>query len=156
MASLKGIFPGPFAGPKTQQDYEAALGRFLVAFNALEDSVRSTVRLILRRRSCDDMWPLFINDMFRDQVKTLEVLSRSIDRFPVLPYEAMRSLNDERNALAHGHYEQDLFNESFALVARGKTREFPIPQIHRFTDLAIDVGVSVRETWPILWFEKLE
>ncbi|UWU23059.1 hypothetical protein N2601_08985 [Rhizobium sp. CB3060] len=118
MVSLKDIFERPFAGPETKVAYEAALGKFLVTFNSVENYMRWIVELALKEHGREDLWKMISEDMFDRQIKNLRLVSVSVPNVSEIPFDRLAALNKLRNKFAHGHYDQDLFSDEFRLVGK--------------------------------------
>jgi hypothetical protein len=117
--NLRGIFDRPFAGPEMKNKYEAALGKFLVAFNGAENYMRWSAHVMLESLGHQDLWGAQLSgDDFTRQLKNLRLLSLAVPAFPTIPFERLARLNATRNMLAHGHYDQDLFSDDFQIVGK--------------------------------------
>ncbi|MDK1493346.1 hypothetical protein QN219_25410 [Sinorhizobium sp. 7-81] len=156
MAKLEGLFPGPFAGPEMRKKYAAAVGEFLVHFNALENAVRRTIEIILAQHHREDLLPDLRNDYYVKQITNLQLLSLSIQGFPELPYDRLIAINGRRNTVAHGHFDQDLFSEAYNVVGRGKRVDVSLDEIKSNTDEAIDLLHEIEGAWAFLWFDDLD
>ena len=103
---LRDLFDKPFAGPEMRRKYEIALGKFLITFNAVEGYMRFTVAEITRSLGQVELWEKHLIDFDR-QVKNLRLLILAQPYFEDIPFERLIALNETRNKLAHGHYDQD-------------------------------------------------
>lgn len=134
MTSLRDIFDRPFAGPEMRKKYELALGRFLVAFNAVEDHMRFTAAEICRSLGVPELWKdHLVKDDFSRQLKNLRLLVLASPYFKDIRFDDLMALNAERNKLAHGHYEQDLFTDEFEIVGKTQRIKRTIDEIERAT-----------------------
>lgn len=130
MGNLSEIFKGKqYAGPGTKLAYEAALGRFLVEFNAVESEVRSILHLTLKELARNDIYEDIKGAEYMATLRHLELLALGNPRIPEVPYADIRLLNRKRNILAHGHYDQDLFTEDFKIVGKSKEALMTIAEI---------------------------
>lgn len=158
MASLKGLFPGPFAGPGTQKAYEAALGQFLVAFNGIDNRVREITRYALSDLGRPELWNFLKNQQYQQQVTNLQLISLGVDWLSDLPYQQMMELNKTRNLLAHGHYDQDLFSESFRILDQRKMTgdTTTVEDVRAATAKALNIQEELASLWAHLHYEPPE
>lgn len=144
MASLRDFLDRPFAGPEMRQKYEAALGEFLVSFNAMENYMRYSVEGICKSLGKAELWGKLTSDDFSRQLKNLRLLSLAEPFFSDTPFDRMETLNNTRNKLAHGHYDQDLFSDDYEIVGKKNRIRMSIQEIKTATeeaeDLSIDMG----------------
>lgn len=123
----------PMADPQIRKDYEAELGRFLLAHNEVDYRLTQVIRqcvthlggnsaLIgrLQAGSFDNRLTIFeLLQSFRHELKDLDV-------------NHLRKLNADRNKLAHGHMDQNPFDGSYEILDRQKFQRrmaFPIDAI---------------------------
>lgn len=165
-----GIFDGgaeqeegdvPSADPQIKVDYEAALGRFLVAFNKLDYELGMLIKMILLYHHQRD--GLIQRSAFEAEyfwkVHNLELLSLPGGRHQLeakLP-SLLRDIGAFRNKIAHGHFDQNPFDGSF--VQRGKKPAKP----HAFTTGDLDAYTKkceqawndVRHAEAAYWFDAM-
>ncbi|MDX1194555.1 hypothetical protein GOL96_24345 [Sinorhizobium medicae] len=156
MADLMGLFPGPLAGPEMRKKYAVALGDFLVAFNAVENAIRRTVKIILEKHQRTDLLSSLKGDLFAKQLTNLRLLCLSVPDFPDLPYVRIIALSGRRNVLAHGHFDQDLFSDAYKVVGKDKSAIVSLEDIKRDTDEAVDLLNEIQNAWAFLWFDDLD
>ncbi|NKL26990.1 hypothetical protein GFL92_09365 [Rhizobium leguminosarum bv. viciae] len=151
MASLRDILNRPFAGPEMRKKYEAALGEFLVSFNAMENYMRYSVEGICKSLGKAELWGELTSDDFSRQLKNLRLLSLAEPFFLDTPFDRMETLNNIRNKLAHGHYDQDLFSDDYEIVGKKNRIRMSIQEIKKATeeaeDLSSDIGWTLRKFW---------
>jgi hypothetical protein len=134
VVNLRDIFDKPFAGPEMRRKYEAALGSFLVTFNAVENYMRYTVEEIAKSSGQADLWAKHLSgDEFTRQLKNLRILVLVEPFFSDTPFERLAALNNIRNKLAHGHYDQDLFSDDFEVVGKKERTKITIEEIRKAT-----------------------
>jgi hypothetical protein len=148
----------PSADPAIRTDYEGALGRFILAFNEVDYRVSQVIRLELRRRKRSDLAETASKGQFAQRLETLDILaSTSKDgNLREIPLARLRSLNAHRNALAHGHFDQNPFDGSYALVLKGKARDYPMERVLMLTSDLAEIGEQLRSTEVIYDFENLQ
>ncbi|MBY3445498.1 hypothetical protein [Rhizobium laguerreae] len=152
MGNLRDIFDRPFAGPEMRQKYEAALGEFLVKFNATENYMRFAVEQVAKSLGHQDLWEKHLaGDDFSRQLNNLRLLALAEPFFADVPFDRLAELNATRNKLAHSHYDQDLFSEEFELVGKRKRVKMTIEEIKKATedadDLWNDLGWTLSHFW---------
>lgn len=140
MVSLHDIFDKPLAGPEMRIKYETALGKFLVAFNAVENYLRYTVNEIVKSKDQSSLWHDDLSrDDFHRQLKNLRLLILAEPFFDDVPFDRLIALNKTRNRLAHGHYDQDLFSDKFEIVEKQRRTKITIAEIEEATTEAIAI-----------------
>ncbi|MGO8301049.1 hypothetical protein ACC817_33500 [Rhizobium ruizarguesonis] len=143
MASLLDIFDRPFAGPEMRRKYEAALGEFLVTFNAMENFMRYSVEEICKSLGKAELWGKLTSDDFSRQLKNFRLLSLAEPFFSDTPFDRMETLNNTRNKLAHGHYDQDLFSDDYEIVGKKNRARMSIQEIKKATEEAEDLSSDI-------------
>ena len=110
----------PWADPKIQADYEAALGRFLVGFNRIEAMVSDLIVRSMQQleRTNDEITEVLDNHLKR-RVEDLVKLLREAER-PSIPADDIDALAKKRNTLAHGHFEQNPYSGEYEIVGRDR------------------------------------
>ncbi|MDX0127410.1 hypothetical protein GOC15_22815 [Sinorhizobium meliloti] len=152
MANLRDIFDKPFAGPEMRRKYEAALGKFLVTFNAVEDYMRFTTAEICKSLDQTEVWERqLVADDFSRQLKNLRLLAIAEPYFADTPFEQLAALNAKRNKLAHGHYDQDLFSDDFELVGKRQRAKMTIAEIETATEEADDLWMKLGSNLNNFW-----
>ena len=122
----------PWADPNIRKDYEAALGRFILLFNELDYHVGSFIRAELKRSGQSQLSDEGAS--FSQRLPLFGVLARADPYVSQVSVEDLRSLNGNRNILAHGYFDQNPFDGSYKLFFRRKYRDYPIARVERFTD----------------------
>lgn len=113
----------PWASPDIQRNYEAALGRFILAFNQLDNYLGEIIETVLKRLGRDDLvGPCVREADFGLRLRFLDLLKHSAEGFGItdVPIADMKSIAGERNILAHGHFDQNPHDGTYRLVGRGK------------------------------------
>ncbi|WP_321343061.1 hypothetical protein [Breoghania sp.] len=122
----------PWADPRIQSDYEAALGRFLVQFNRLENLIGDLLSRSLSKLGRNHLYKA--TDRLESKISLLEVSLLAISGIHCPNFKAVRDLTGERNTLAHGNFDQNPFDGRYNIVtSRGKSVEFPVDKVNSFT-----------------------
>lgn len=68
---------------------------------------------------------------FAQRIETLDILASTTknNQLLALPVGKLKSLNADRNHLAHGHFDQNPFDRSYSLVLAARTRDYPVSRI---------------------------
>jgi hypothetical protein len=140
----------PFASPEIRQAYEAALGRFMLAFNEIDNRVTKLIDTVLTRLARTDLIELCINQTFFQKLIILDLLGQSNEGDGILnsdiSLESMRDLARDRNRLAHGHFDQNPFDGSYEVVSPKKNvaANYPVEKLDQLTAEAEAVITALR------------
>ena len=113
----------------SREDYEAHLGKFLVAFNRVENTVSDLVGRALSRAGRDDLIDRAMTRGLDRKLDDLELLLIQAPPAQRLPFAEIRQLSQNRNALAHGHYDDWQGFGSFEVITRSGRRKTYSPEV---------------------------
>jgi hypothetical protein len=121
----------PSADPAIRTDYEAALGQFILAYNEVDYRISQVIRTDLDERGRSDLAETAAKGQFGQRLEKLALLADSSKEghLKTIPVERLRSLHSDRNALAHGHFDQNPYDGSYSLVLKEKARDYPISRV---------------------------
>jgi hypothetical protein len=125
----------PWASPEIKANYEAALGRFILAFNQLDNLLTEIIETVLRRlqrvKAC-------IQRDFSNKLLILDLLKSSTEAQGIkdVSVAAMRAVAGERNKLAHGHFDQNPFDGSYDVVTKNIRSRYSVEMLDRLADKA--------------------
>jgi hypothetical protein len=147
----------PFADPAIRTDYEAALGQFILAFNEVDYRLSQVIRCELSHRGCTDLAATAANGPFAQRLATLEILAATAEngRLSACPIARLRSLNTDRNNLAHGHFDQNPYDGSYAIVLARRTRDYPVLHIRGLAIELAQIADQLRTTEILYDFKDL-
>lgn len=146
----------PSANPQIQKDYEAALGAFLVVFNAIENEMSDIIILALKKAGREEIYGSLNQNGFARKVTTLELLSVAYPQAASQTLlKELRNLAGERNNLAHGHFDQNPLDGSYQIVAGKKVLSVPIEQIVELRKRAEKVWDELRSSAAFFWFDDI-
>jgi hypothetical protein len=147
----------PWADPAIRAEYEAALGRFILAFNEVDYRLSQVIGSELSERGRHDLAKTASKGPFAQRLETLEILVSSTKngQLTSLPVAILRTLNGDRNILAHGHFDQNPFDGSYTLVLAAKARDYPIPRILRLTEELVQIADQFRHSENLYHFDVL-
>jgi hypothetical protein len=115
----------PSADPQIQKDYEAALGEFLVRFNRVENAIGDLIVHALSRLKRTELVDRCRNAQLNLRLRNLELIMLAFPEVQKLPIGEISALAENRNSLAHGHFEQNPFSGEYEIVGKkGKAHKF--------------------------------
>jgi hypothetical protein len=105
----------PFASPEIQESYEAALGRFIVAFNQMDNLLSRIIETVVKRLGRADLVGACTHRDFSHKALVLDLLKWSPEGHVLrdISTEDMRQIAGERNHLAHGFFDQNPFSGEY-------------------------------------------
>lgn len=148
----------PWGDPNIRPEYEAALGPCLVAFNEVEDRMRVLMTLALGRRGQLHLSKRVVWDsQFGQKVTFLELLSSRGDEHSLRPtiFQELRQLANDRNVVAHGHFDQNPFDGSFKLRGKGDSVDFDTDKLLSLTRRSEALAKEIGEATLPYWFEEI-
>ena len=147
----------PWADPAIRIDYEAALGRFILAFNEVDYRLGEVIQFELIKRKRSDLLTRALEGTFAQRLDTLEMLVTNTKESSLLalPLGRLRGLNAARNTLAHGHFDQNPFDGSYSVVQKKKTVDYPTPHILELAAELTQIAVQFRHAGILYAFEDV-
>jgi hypothetical protein len=135
----------PWASPEIQINYEVALGRFMLAFNRLDNMLSKIIRRVLHELNRDDLAKERLFRDFGPRLVALDMLKCSTegDRLKRISIDDMRTLGEKRNHLAHGHFDQNPHDGTYTIETRRTARDYTPEQID-------DLTAKANEAWGAL------
>ena len=126
----------PWADPSIRTDYEAALGRLILAHNEVDLRVTQLIERCLDRLDNPPPMRRLTHGMLGERLRSLDLLKAlpinlELDRVDL---SKLHQLNNDRNVVAHGHFEQNPFDGDYVLIGRKKRIEdYPTERLDRIT-----------------------
>jgi hypothetical protein len=147
----------PFADRAIRTDYEAALGQFILAFNEVDYRLSQVIRSELSHRGREDLAATASKGSVTQRLATLEILASATPngQLSAAPIARLRSLNTDRNNLAHGHFDQNPFDGSYWIVLARKAREYPAANVRSLAVELAQIADWLRTTEIVYDFEDL-
>lgn len=131
----------PYADPQIRRDYEAALGRLILAHNEVDWRLGKALQRVVVRIAPDGRLNAYARGTFEQRLSNLELFQKTSPASgPVqIDVSALRRLNTIRNNVAHGHFDQNPFDGTYTLIgqARGKEHKpghYSIAELDTATD----------------------
>jgi hypothetical protein len=137
----------PFASPEIQESYEAALGRFIVAFNQMDNLLTRVVETVLERLGRADLIDACVKKDFSQRLLVLDLLKSSPEGHVLggVSTEDMRQISGERNHLAHGFFDQNPYSGECDIVGSKKRRaKYSVKRVDDLTTKANKVWQQLR------------
>lgn len=112
----------PYADPKIRLEYEAALGRFILAHNEVDYRLAKALERVVLHLAPDRSLIRYAEGTFDNRLRNLELFQRATPNSGAVNVDVakIREINKIRNDVAHGHFDQNPFDGSFSLVGDGK------------------------------------
>lgn len=135
----------PWASPEIQEAYEAALGRFLLVFNRLDNLLSEVIGMMLHALKRDDLVVRCTRKDFALKLLVLDLLKTSTEGKVLadVPIDLMRQVAGERNVLAHGHFDQNPFDGTYEVVTTKVRAEYPVARLN-------DLSSKTENAWEAL------
>jgi hypothetical protein len=128
----------PWASPEIRAGYEAALGRFILAFNQVDNELTDVIGTVLRRLKRDDLIDACTRRDFNQKLLILDLLKSTAEGKGIqgVSIIAMRQVAGDRNRLAHGHFDQNPFDGTYDVVTRNIRSSYSVERLAGLTKKA--------------------
>ncbi len=139
----------PLAGAEIRVAYEAALGRYILLFNQMDNLLGKVLRTVLKRIGREDLISDFVDKAdFSQRVRALDLLKCSAEGASIaaISPDNLRCISGERNILAHAHFEQNPFSGEYWLVNKkeGAHQNYTSARIEASADRIMEVCNALR------------
>lgn len=136
-------FEPPSANPAIQLEYEAALGSFVVAYNALDQRVGKVLAYALGMLGRAQL--AHLPRQFAGQVDLLDILGATkLLGLGAIDYEEIRNINRMRNFLVHGFFDQNPYDGSYIVVGKRRDEHVKAGTIRVWRDRAVNACDALR------------
>lgn len=147
----------PWADPRIRIDYEAALGRLILTHNDVDLHLTLLIEKSLERLASEDpeLQKLRLGPFKKrlDNLRTLHKKSPALNLHG-LDFAALEEVNEQRNIVAHGHFEQNPYMGDYRLITNKEThKDFSIERLNSITERINALGMSIK---PMVWFDFIE
>jgi hypothetical protein len=128
----------PYADPRIRRDYAAALGRLILAHSEVDYRLSALLGMAARRLDPSGGLDGLTEGSFHQRATNIELLMKAVPqaRLGGVGNGRLVELNRIRNAVAHGHFDQDPFQDDYEIVERAwrvgakeKRREYPTERL---------------------------
>lgn len=126
----------PWADPSIRRDYEAALGRLILAFNSVDLYVTRLLECYLRKMGDPPILRKLATGNFAQRIENLAMLEAMPMKLTLkgTNFDRLKELNRLRNIVAHGHFEQNPFMGDYRLITNKKRHdEFSTERLDKIT-----------------------
>lgn len=146
----------PWASPEIRQEYEAALGRFILAFNELDNLLTEIIETTLERLDRNDLVKVCKQQNFALKLLTLDLLKSSREGAAIadVPIPLMKQVAGERNTLAHGHFDQNPFDGSYDIVVKNIRASYSAERLDGLTVMADKALQALRHASAVYDFSE--
>ena len=144
--------------PETRASYEVALGRFILAFNDVDDLVTKLIRLVLWKLGRDDLFGRCVEKDFAHKLFVLDLLKSSTEGAGVAgaPVELLKTLAGERNLLAHGYFDENPIDGSYEIMGKkGKAGHYPVERLNGLVEQARQARQALRSCEAFYHFDPV-
>lgn len=140
----------PYADPKIRMEYEAALGRLILAHNEVDYRLTKALERVVLRLVSDRSLIRFTQGTFDNRLRNLELFQKVAPDSGVVKVDVteLRRLNAIRNDVAHGHFDQNPFDGSFTLIGDGKgtgkkPSQYATSELHSATEALTQIASNL-------------
>jgi hypothetical protein len=136
----------PFASPEIRLNYEAALGRFILEFNQVDNLLATIIDMILGHLGRNDLAEKSVRWDFWLKALVLDLLKHSTEGAGLNDISglALTNIAKERNKLAHGHFDQNPFSGDYDIVVRNVPQQYSVEKLNALTKEANDLWTALR------------
>jgi hypothetical protein len=136
----------PFASPEIRLNYEAALGRFVLEFNQVDNLLGTLIELVLSHLGRSDLAEKTARWDFWLKVLVLDLLKCSAEGSGLqnILASALTNIARERNRLAHGHFDQNPFSGDYDIVVRNVPQQYSVERLDALTREANELWTELR------------
>lgn len=124
----------PWADPSIRTNYEAALGRLILAHNEVDFRITKLIERCLKRLGSPQSMERLKRGQLVDRLRALDLLKALPMRLEVerVDIEKLHQLNNERNIVAHGHFEQNPFDGDYVLIdEKRRIQDYPVERLDK-------------------------
>ncbi|KJV43368.1 hypothetical protein ABIB58_001032 [Brevundimonas sp. UYEF29] len=136
-----------WADPQIRKDYEAALGRLILAHNDVDRFLTMLIECVLKDLGDQKELEKLTQGLFARRLDNLRMLHgiRPELRLEGIDFDELEELNRLRNIVAHGHFEQNPFQGDYELISNNKThKDFSVERLDEITKRIDAVGDQIK------------
>lgn len=124
-----------WASPAIRHDYEAALGRLILAHNAVDRNLTILIQRCLDKLGNPTGLKSLDSGSFATRVTNVGVLRALVPSLQLdgIDLSELSQLNGNRNVVAHGHFEQDPFSGEYTLIGKTVYRDYSTERLNEIT-----------------------
>jgi hypothetical protein len=142
-----------------QQDYERALGAFLVRYNTVEALLGQLLEGALRNLEVHRLYKP--DEYFSQKIDRFELALCALLDWPKPDWERLRQINVWRNEVAHGNFHADPFTGEYLTRAlhkkgkKGQARAITPDAILKYAATTSEAEAELGKMLPFMWFQRL-
>jgi hypothetical protein len=136
----------PYADPAIRSGYQIALGRFIMAHNEVDFWMSAILEKAVQIIAPDNSLNHIAFGDFSTRAANLVLLMRVAPHLCLggVGNGRLPELNGMRNALAHGHFDQDRYSGTFEIVNR-KHKSFQVKRLRNLNESSINAAAEELE-----------
>lgn len=136
----------PYADPAIRSGYQIALGRFIMAHNEVDFWMSAILEKAVQIIAPDNSLNHLAYGDFSTRAANLVLLMRVAPHLCLggVGNGRLPELNGMRNALAHGHFDQDRYSGTFEIVNR-KHKSFKVKRLRNLNESSINAAAEELE-----------
>ncbi|MGN6124397.1 MAG: hypothetical protein ACTHOJ_15760 [Sphingomonas oligoaromativorans] len=136
----------PYADPAIRSGYQNALGRFIMAHNEVDFWMSAILEKAVQIIAPDGSLNHLALGDFSARATNLVLLMRVAPHLCLggVGNGRLHELNGVRNALAHGHFDQDRYSGTFEIVNR-KHKSFQVKRLKNLNEASINAAAEELE-----------
>ncbi|NIJ33608.1 hypothetical protein [Sphingomonas oligoaromativorans] len=136
----------PYADPAIRSGYQNALGRFIMAHNEVDFWMSAILEKAVQIIAPDGALNHLALGDFSARATNLVLLMRVAPHLCLggVGNGRLHELNGVRNALAHGHFDQDRYSGTFEIVNR-KHKSFQVKRLKNLNEASINAAAEELE-----------
>lgn len=147
----------PWADPAIRTNYEAALGRLILAHNDVDLHLTRLIEKCLEQLGNPVELKKLANGMFASRLNNARIMKSLLPKMSIfhgVDFDELENLNQLRNIVAHGHFEQNPFQGDYQLITRkDRHDDFSTERLEAITSRLDNQAKSLKVA---IWFEDLE
>ncbi|WP_248116954.1 hypothetical protein [Brevundimonas sp. EYE_349] len=147
----------PWADPAIRERYEAALGRLILAYNDVDLHLTRLIEECQRKLGDPKHLKKLATGSFIERWDNVRMLRAILPDMPLLQgidFKELHELNELRNIVAHGHFEQNPFQGDYELITRKQRHDdFSAERLDNITGRLNAQAEALKVS---VWFDDLE
>lgn len=148
----------PMADQHIRSDYEAALGAFILTFNEADFYISQIIGWELQRSGLEQKLNRLTEGSISARIDIAEAIAaRSAEPSTAnLRLDRLRAINNARNQLAHGHFDQNPFEGSYQIIVKRRHLDFPAARVRTLTAELDGIVDTLRNAYYGYFFSDLD
>lgn len=147
----------PEADPAIRKDYEAALGRLILAHNEVDLHLTRLIERCLQQLGNPPELTRLKSGSFAQRLDNLRMMNAISSDLKLnrVAFDDLSDLNGQRNIVAHGHFEQNPFMGDYVLI--GKKQKYNDYSADRLNNITRRLDTQVGDLGTLVdFYESIE